>query len=46
MTRKEMMDNVTKKYGFEAPQTIAFCVACEDSIFSYNDIITIYNSLM
>lgn len=29
MTRKEMMDAVIKKFGFEAKETIDFCEKCE-----------------
>lgn len=29
MTREEMMDNVIKKFGFEANITIQFCTLCE-----------------
>lgn len=29
MTREEMMDNVIKKFGFEANITIQFCTFCE-----------------
>lgn len=29
MTREEMMDNVIRKFGFEAEITIQFCTLCE-----------------
>ncbi len=29
MTRKEMMDKVIEKFGFEANITIQFCTLCE-----------------
>ena len=29
MTREEMMDNVIRKFGFEANITIQFCTFCE-----------------
>lgn len=45
MTREEMMDNVIKKFGFEANITIQFCTLCvivdEDTIVD-----VAYNYLM
>ena len=31
MSYKEMMDDVVRKYGFEAEVTIKFCEMCENS---------------
>lgn len=30
MSRIEMMDNIIKKFGFEAKETIGFCLMCEN----------------
>lgn len=29
MTREEMMNNIIRKFGFEAKETINFCKKCE-----------------
>ena len=29
MTREEMINNVIRRFGFEAPETIRFCTYCE-----------------
>ena len=30
MTREEMMNEVIRRFGFEAPETIRFCTYCEE----------------
>ena len=45
MTREEMINNVIRKFGFEAPETIRFCIYCEE--FQNDKVITIaYTWLM
>ena len=39
MTRKEMMNEVIRKFGFEAPETIRFCTYCEE--FQSDKVITV-----
>ena len=39
MTREEMMNEVIKRFGFEAPETIRFCTYCEE--FQSNKVITV-----
>ena len=29
MTKEEMMDEITRRFGLEAPETIKFCTYCE-----------------
>ncbi len=44
-SREEMMDDVIRRYGFEAEITILFCKACEECI-SNSTIRWIYLMLM
>lgn len=44
--RKQMIDKVIRRYGFEASETIMFCTACEDDDFNDNEIVALYNNLM
>lgn len=44
MTREEMMDNIIRKFGFEAEETIDFCEKCEK--YGYTVIKLEYTRLM
>ena len=46
MTREQMMDNVIRKFGFEAKATIIFCRMCERGNLAHTQIKTRYNELM
>ena len=39
MTREEMLNNVVRRFGFEAPETIRFAQYCED--FDNDKVITV-----
>lgn len=46
-----MKDNIIKKYGFEAEETLLFCTACETEVITGQqvdtfDILRLYNNLM
>lgn len=46
-----MKDNIIKKYGFEAEETLLFCTACETEVITGQhvdtfDILKLYNNLM
>ena len=46
-----MQDNIIKKYGFEATETLLFCTACETGVIAEQqddtfDILKLYNNLM
>ena len=46
-----MQDNIIKKYGFEATETLLFCTACETGAIAEKqidtfDILKLYNNLM
>ena len=46
-----MQDNIIKKYGFEAVETLLFCTACETGVITGQqvdtfDILKLYNNLM
>ena len=46
-----MQDNIIKKYGFEATETLLFCTACETGVITGQqvntfDILRLYNNLM
>lgn len=46
-----MQDNIIKKYGFEATETLLFCTACETGVITGQqvntfDILKLYNNLM
>lgn len=46
-----MQDNIIKKYGFEATETLLFCTACETGAITRQqvdtfDILRLYNNLM
>ena len=44
MTREEMLNDVIRKYGFEAPETIRFARVCEKP--SEMDVEILYGALM
>lgn len=46
MTRKEMMDAVIKKFGFEDYRTTTFCALCENNRLSDNAIYKGFKELM
>ena len=46
MTKEQMIDNVIRKYGFEARVTIAFCRMCERGDLANTQIEARYNELM
>lgn len=46
MSRKMMMDNVIRKFGFEDSVTIAFCTSAENPNMPQEQLETIYNKLM
>ena len=46
-----MQDNIIKKYGFEATETLLFCIACETGVIAEKQVDTfgilrLYNNLM
>ena len=46
MTRKEMMDAIIKKFGFEDSRTITFCALCEDNRLSDSAIYKSFKELI